>query len=131
MPLYEYRCANCRRKFTLLVRTFEAPTAPPCKYCESTATRRLISRVAQLRSEESRMEALADPSNLSGVDENDPASLGQWMRRMGSEMGEELGPEFNEMVDRLEAGESPESIEASMPDFGGEGDLSPGLDDLG
>lgn len=131
MPLYEYRCGNCRRKFTVLVRTYDAPMAPPCKYCESTATRRLISRVAQLRSEESRMDALADPSNLSGVDENDPASLGRWMRRMGGEMGEELGPEFDEMVDRLEAGESPESIEASMPDLGGDDSFAPGLDDLG
>ncbi|MFN8472085.1 MAG: hypothetical protein U0822_07840 [Anaerolineae bacterium] len=77
------------------------------------------------------MDALADPSNLSGVDENDPASLGRWMRRMGGEMGEELGPEFDEMVDRLEAGESPESIEASMPDLGGDDSFAPGLDDLG
>tara|TARA_B100001123_G_scaffold281623_1_gene313610 strand:+ start:6025 stop:6162 length:138 start_codon:yes stop_codon:yes gene_type:complete len=34
---------------------------------------------------------------------------------MGNEMGEEMGPEFDEMVDRLEAGENPESIEADMP----------------
>ncbi|MFN8482914.1 MAG: hypothetical protein U0768_07690 [Anaerolineae bacterium] len=76
------------------------------------------------------MEALADPSNLSGVDENDPASLGRWMRRMGSEMGEELGPEFDEMVTRLESGESPDEIEAAMPDPGDDS-FSPGLDDLG
>lgn len=117
MPLYEYRCAQCRRRFTLLVRSFNAPETPPCEHCQSTATRRLVSRVALLRSEEARLEALADPSNLAGVDENDPASLGRWMRRMGSEMGEDMGPEFNEMVDRLQSGESPDEIEAAMPDL--------------
>ena len=33
---------------------------------------------------------------------------------MSRETGEDLGPEFGEMVDRLEAGESPESIEQSL-----------------
>ena len=32
--------------------------------------------------------------------------------------GEDMGDEFNEVVDRLEKGESPESIEQSMPDLG-------------
>jgi Flp pilus assembly protein TadB len=53
------------------------------------------------------------------VDENDPRSMARMMRRMGSEMGEELPEEFNDVVDRLEAGESPEEIEQDMPDLGG------------
>ncbi len=67
------------------------------------------------------MESLADPSSLSGLDENDPKSVARWMRRMSGEMGEDLGDEFHEVVNRLEAGESPEDIEKSMPDLGGEG----------
>tara|TARA_B100000029_G_scaffold152572_2_gene147553 strand:- start:1250 stop:1495 length:246 start_codon:yes stop_codon:yes gene_type:complete len=66
------------------------------------------------RSEDSRLDSLSDPSNLSGVDENDPRSVGKFMRHMGNEMGEEMGPEFDEMVGRLEAGEAPESIEADI-----------------
>ena len=38
------------------------------------------------------------------------------MRKMSDEMGEPLDAEMNEMVDRLERGESPESIEQSMPE---------------
>ena len=49
------------------------------------------------------MESLSDPSNFGDVDENDPRSIGKFMRRMGNEMGEDMGPEFNEMVGRLEA----------------------------
>jgi Flp pilus assembly protein TadB len=60
-----------------------------------------------------------DPENLmAGVDEDDPRSLGRFMRKMSSEMGEDMGDEFNEVVDRLESGESPESIEETMPDLG-------------
>jgi hypothetical protein len=69
------------------------------------------------RSEDSRIDALSDPASLGGIDENDPKSVGRLMRHMGNEMGEEMGPEFDEMVGRLEAGEDPESIEGDMPDL--------------
>jgi len=84
--------------------------------------------VAVLRSEESRLEDLADPSNLAGLDENDPRSIARWMRKMSGELGEDLGPEFEEMTERLEAGQTPEEIEGSMPEMGG-GGLGGGYDD--
>jgi hypothetical protein len=49
--------------------------------------------------------------------------MAKMMRRMSSELGEEMGPDFQETVDRLEAGESPDEIEKSMPGLGG------GMDD--
>lgn len=119
MPLYEYLCRSCRRRVTLL-RSFSDSTTPRCPECDSEELTRLVSRVAVLRSEESRLESLADPSSLAGLDENDPRSIARWMRKMSAETGEELGPEFDEMVDRLEAGESPEEIERSMEGLGEE-----------
>jgi hypothetical protein len=77
--------------------------------------KRVIGRVRIAKSEEARMESMADPTNFSGVDENDPKSVAKFMKKMGSEMGEDLGPEFNDVVERLESGESPESIEQTMP----------------
>jgi hypothetical protein len=79
------------------------------------------------RSEESRLESLADPSGLGEVDENDPRSMAKMMRRMSNELGEDIGPEFNETIDRLEAGENPEDVEKTMP---GTGSASDSLDDL-
>jgi hypothetical protein len=79
------------------------------------------------KSEDARLESMADPSNFGDLDENDPKSMAKFMKKMGSEMGEDLGPEFGEVVDRLEAGEDPEAIEQSMPDLGG-GDAG-GMDD--
>jgi hypothetical protein len=86
--------------------------------------------VRVIRSEDSRLDDLSDFSDVPDFDENDPRSLGRWMRKMSAETGEDLGPEFDEVVGRLETGESPESIEKSMPELMGEGgeDYGDGMD---
>jgi len=83
---------------------------------------RLVSRVAILKSEESRMEDLAGDSDLADVDENDPRSIARWARKMGDQLGEDAGEDFREMVDQLEAGEMPDD----MPGPGGPSDDSYG-----
>jgi hypothetical protein len=60
---------------------------------------------------------MADSSALGDLDENDPRSVARWMKKMSGEAGEDLGDEFREVVDRLEAGQSPEDIESSLPDL--------------
>jgi hypothetical protein len=57
-------------------------------------------------------------SDWGDLDESDPRAMAHMMRKMGSELGEEMPPEFDEVVDRLEAGESPDEIESSLPDLG-------------
>jgi putative FmdB family regulatory protein len=122
MPIYEYRCEQCGRRAQVLHRSFKDTAVPNCPRCGQNRWKRLVSRVAVMKSEEARMEAMADPSGWGDVDENDPKSVARFMRKMGQEMGEELGPEFDEVVERLEAGEDPESIEASVPGLGGGAD---------
>jgi hypothetical protein len=56
-----------------------------------------MSRFASPKSEEARMESLADDSALAGLDENDPASMERMMKRMGDEMGEEVGNDLEAM----------------------------------
>ncbi len=129
MPIYEYGCYDCHKRVSIFFRSFSAAQTQPavCPRCGGTELKRLISKVAVMRSEESRLEGLADPSSLSGLDENDPKSMARFLKKMGSEMGEDLGDEFKEVVDRLESGEDPESIEKSMPDLGG--GAAPAADD--
>jgi hypothetical protein len=98
-----------------------------CPHCGSANLKRRIGRVRVMRSENSRLDSLADPDDWGDVDENDPRSIARAMRRMGDEMGEDLPDEFDDVVDRLEAGEDPEAIEKDMPDLAGE---SAGDDDL-
>ena len=118
MPIYEYRCQDCGRKLAVLWRSRADVKTPTCQRCGSGNMNRLISRVRVIRSEESQLDDLADESMLADLDESDPRSLGRWMRKMSQEMGEDLGPEFDEVVGRLEAGEDPEEIEKSMPELG-------------
>ncbi len=100
MPIYEYRCEECGRVSSFIVMNTRDPYQPQCKRCQSGKMTKLISRVARVRSEESRLEALADPSKLAGLDENDPASMARWMKRMGKEMGEDMGEDLDAMVDQ-------------------------------
>lgn len=108
MPLYEYRCLSCGRVSSVLVRSYSATVTPSCRHCGGADLRKLVSRFAVLRSEESRLDELADPSNFGDLDENDPKSVARWARRMGKALGEDLGDDFDEMCERMEAGEMPD-----------------------
>jgi putative FmdB family regulatory protein len=99
MPIYEYRCRQCRKKFEHIhLRTGSTETVV-CPHCQSRELDRLISRVRVMKSDESRMESLADPSKLSGFDEKDPQSVARWMKKMSKEMGEDLGDDVEQVVE--------------------------------
>lgn len=134
MPTYQYRCLNCRKRFELFMSYADYGTkAVHCPDCQSEQVQRRIGRIRIARSEDSRMEDMADPEGLAGL-EDDPKALGRMMRKMSSEMGDDMGPEFNEVIGRLEAGQSPEDIEKSMPELAnGAGEMGgmEGTGDLG
>ncbi len=73
---------------------------------------RVLSRVRVPRSEESRMESLADPSKWGGLDEKDPKSMARWVKRMGKELGEDAGEDVDQMVEEaMEEERAPKSGE--------------------
>ena len=118
MPTYPYRCLNCNKRFEIFMTYAEYGTLPvSCPHCGDTHVIRRINRVRISRSTDSILDNLDDPSNLDGL-EDDPKVMGKMMRQMGAELGEDLGPEFHEVIDRLESGQSPEEIEAALPDLG-------------
>lgn len=133
MPIYEYRCQDCHRRVSLFFRSYTSiDDNARCPRCGGTNLARLISKVSVIRSEDSRLDDLSDPSMLGDLDENDPKSLGRWMRKMSAEVGEDMPEEFDEVIDRLESGQSPEDIEASMPELGDSlgGGMDNGLGDF-
>jgi putative FmdB family regulatory protein len=127
MPIYEYRCLDCGRYQSVLVRTYADPTGLTCPRCHGAKLSKLVSRFAVLHSDESRLEQLADPSALGDLDEDDPKSVARWARKMGEQVGEDLGDEFHEMVDQLESGEMPDEAGVGP---GGDGLGGDGLDSL-
>jgi putative FmdB family regulatory protein len=126
MPIYEYRCNKCNNRVSVLTLRASEEVAPECDRCGGKKLSRLMSRFATVKSEEARLDALADPSTFSGLDENDPKSMAKLMRKMGREMGEEFsGEDFDQMVDEMESGKMPDG-DGGMggDDFaGGGGDL--------
>ncbi len=118
MPIYEYECADCRRRVSLLIRAAADAAAPTCPRCGSAALSRLMSRFASPKSEDARMDSLGDSSSFGDLDENDPASVGRFMKKMGREFGEDLGDDFEEAMD--------ETLAAGDEDGGGAPDQDGG-----
>jgi putative FmdB family regulatory protein len=116
MPIYEYQCKDCGKiSEFLLVKTDEA-FIPQCKRCNSKKMTRVLSRVRVIRSEENRMETLADPSKWGGLDEKDPKTMAKWVKRMGKEMGEEMGEDVDQMVDEAMEEERASKSEEGLDD---------------
>ncbi len=106
MPLYEYRCDHCRRKVTIYSQTFSDDT-PPCPTCGKESLRRLLSTFA-VRSKTHKdvyEDILSDSKLTRGMMADDPKALAEWNRRMSQ--GEEVAPEYEDMVGRMEKGEMP------------------------
>ena len=68
--------------------------------------------------DESKLEGAMDSlmRELGGVDEEDPRAMGRMMRRFGELTGLEMGGRLEEMVQRIEAGEDPDGLEAELGD---------------
>lgn len=126
MPTYDFICLNCGQKFSLYFSFAEyGKKKPICPFCKSEKTQRRISRIRIAKSGDSALEDIEDDASLDRL-EDDPKAMGKILRRMRSEAGEDAGPEMDEVIGRLESGQSPEDIEKNMPELGGSDDAAGG-----
>jgi len=114
MPIYEYECRDCRKRVSLLVLRPSAAAPPTCPGCGGSALSRLMSRFSTVKSEDARLDALADSSSLGDLDEDNPASVARFMKKMGREFGDDLGDDFESAMD--------EAIEEGTGENAGEGE---------
>src|SRR5258708_38709239 len=103
MPIYEYRCADCGKRPSIFFPSFSAVEASPsCPLCGGPHLTRLISRTAQVLSEDSRLDRLSASADLSDVDENDPKSMARRAKKMGQQTGgDEIGADFDPVVNEM------------------------------
>jgi putative FmdB family regulatory protein len=120
MPTYRYQCLDCKKRFEVFL-TYQdyGKKGVLCPKCGSTAVSRRIERIRIAKDETARLQRMAEPDSLAGIEDN-PRAFGKMMREMESSIGEDMGAEFDEVVGRLESGQSPDDIERELPDMAGE-----------
>ena len=112
MPLYEFVCAQCGRKFRKLVGVVANATPLQCPKCRSTDVARQISRFARVRGEDEALDAMADEMEAMG-DTDDPKVMRRMMREMSKEMGEEFDEdELEQMMEEEAMDGGPEGAES-------------------
>ena len=132
MPIYEFYCEKCHTVFNFFSRTINTKTTPACPRCGrelarqvsafATARRRggdaEADDMGDLPLDESRMEqaigALAEEAER--INEDDPREAARLMRKFSKMAGMEFGEGMESAIERMEAGEDPEAVEADMGD---------------
>jgi len=117
MPIYEYRCANCRRRVDIFVQGFSPPAEPTCTKCGSKGLSRIYSSFAVRRSKQDRGvydEILSDAKLTRGLMRNDPRALAEWTRKMSRAADETITPESQELMNRLDKGEDISGVVEEM-----------------
>jgi putative FmdB family regulatory protein len=116
MPVYEYRCNNCRRRVSVYMRN--VATQPKCPHCDGLDLSRLFSTFAVRGTYKDIYEdILSDRKLTDGLMSSDPRALADWNKRMSRGMEDEtVTPEYEEILDRMEHGEIPKMPEVGMPE---------------
>ena len=98
MPIFEFSCNNCNRKFSALVGVVASAQPPACPKCGGADLKKLVSRFACVRSEDEALDSLAEAADSADLE--DPKTMRQFMKQMSKEMGEDMdGEDFEEMME--------------------------------
>jgi hypothetical protein len=145
MPIYEFYCRDNHKIYQFYARTLaQGKIVPPCPDNPKLKMEKILSSFAVVGRaagggdaevsgageaggpDDARMEAAmgAMEREFSGVDENDPRSMGRMMRRMADLTGEKMDGEMEEVVRKLEEGADPDSLGDMLPDGPEEGEGS-------
>ena len=128
MPIYEFYCENCHTVFNFFSQRVNTEKRPDCPKCDCSRLERQVSvfSVSRNRAEqgsdpfegvdESRLEQaiMSMAGELEGLDQDNPQQAARAMRKVMDQAGIELGDGVEEAIGRLEAGDDPDEIEATL-----------------
>jgi putative FmdB family regulatory protein len=98
MPLLRFQCEVCRNRFTLLVGVTSEPDDERCPHCGCSEVVRLVSRFSRVRSEEGRLDEIADKFE-SMSEPSSYSEMRQMAREFGSALDEDLSDELEEALE--------------------------------
>lgn len=111
MPIYEYRCNRCQKEFSHLSFHSREEKRVTCKYCKGKDLTRLLSSFSVHLTEESRLSEL-DTSKPRGESYyKDSRNVGLWAKKRMRELGADLGPKMDEIVEKGRTGKILEQYE--------------------
>ena len=104
MPIYEYRCGDCQAVNSRLVYSWSADRALECIGCGGTDMERLMSAFSFRASWGDSLNWVPSGETARDVDENNPASIDQYMGRIKQEMGGQSTSDFDRMRKEINEG---------------------------
>jgi putative FmdB family regulatory protein len=110
MPIYEYRCPKCGKRFSELVK-ISSQSRPTCPKCGEPNVDRIMSTFAYHKSVKDIHEESGEPAALANPDfYNDPRNIGRWTEKRFKEMGMEVPAELEQEIAAAREGELPEEL---------------------
>jgi len=105
MPIYEYRCHRCSREFSRLFMHLPEQGEVTCTYCKSKKVKRVLSSFSLHQTEESRLAKINTSKSPGEEYYRDSRNVGLWAKKRMREMGIDLGPKMDEIVEKGRTGE--------------------------
>jgi putative FmdB family regulatory protein len=103
VPVFEYRCQACGRKFSALIGMTAEADDERCPHCGSDQTSKLVSRFARVRTEDDRIDEVADRLESMGEPDS-PSQMREVMKEVGRAMDEDVSADMEEMFEADMAG---------------------------
>jgi putative FmdB family regulatory protein len=104
MPVYEYRCQACGKKFSALIGMVAVPDDERCSHCGSSEVSRLVSRFVRGRTEDDRVDAIADQLEFMGEPDS-PSAMRETLKDVGKALDEDVSDDMEELFEADMAGE--------------------------
>ena len=107
MPIYEYRCEECRKVTSLFVRSANAAIEARCEHCGSASMSRMVSRVNRVQTQADIADRYSRPEDAY----RDPRQIGQWVEQRFAEYGMDIPDDTRQMIDAAREGELPAPVD--------------------
>lgn len=104
MPIYEYYCNQCQRDFSYLLMNSREWRRVRCKFCNGREVKRLLSSFAVHQTEKFRLANLDTSKRPGEAFYKDSRNIGLTAKKKMQELGVDLGPKMDEIVERGRTG---------------------------
>lgn len=100
MPIYEYQCGKCNKKFDVVVLSAREKFTPKCTKCGSTNVKKLVSRVRYMAGpREDGLASRAESSILKTMGKNVSDQTRKEIKELAKTAAKRGKKRFDKMMD--------------------------------